>query len=316
MKITALLGIAAAMLSMPGLAQAGCAAFESQNSGLSERYDPFSGAPLNQPFTLRVRRTDPSVTAVRFILVDPDPQGGRARFGTGGPAAYDLEWSRDGSRPVFFSGAEQPNATNGAVASFKAGPAGDVVTESFRFLVPPGQSSAAGDYYQPLEVRYVCYSGEERLGSSETQPGGRVALDLETPEMISAYVGSVGVRRGEIDLGVLGTDTGSTTGSLVVTAQSTVPYDLGVTTTWGVLRRSEVDTAALAYSMRLGGIPVRTGDVLLCDRTPDPAGRSHRLQVTVLGEDVARQPAGAYSDVITLTFSPRLAVSPGSGCSA
>jgi hypothetical protein len=316
MKIASLTGLAtAALLLAPGVAQAGCASFESQGTGLSVRYDPFSGAPVNHAFNLRVSRTDPSVTAVRFILIDPDPRGGRSQFGAAGPQGYEVEWAKDASRPVFFSGAEQPNATNGAVVSFKPGPSGDVVNETFRLAVPAGRSVGAGDYYEPLEVRYVCYSGDEQLDSPESQQGGRVALDLETPDMISAYVGSVGVRRGEIDLGVLGRDTGSTSGTVVVTAQSTSPYELSVSSRWGVLRRGETDTAGLRYSMRLGGVPVEAGSTLVCDRTPSPSGRSHPLQVTVRGEDVVTQPAGAYSDVVTLTFSPRLGLSAGSGCS-
>lgn len=315
MKIALPTGLAAlALMFVPAAAQAGCAGFESQGTGLSVRYDPFSGAPINHAFNMRVSRTDSSVTAVRFILVDPDPRSGRSQFGTGGPQGYDVEWARDASRPVFFSGAEQPNATNGAVVSFKPGPAGDVVNESFRLLVPAGRSVGSGDYYEPLEVRYVCYSGDERLDAAEIQQGGRVALDLETPDMISAYIGSVGMRRGEIDLGVLDPNQ-SSSGTVVVTAQSTSPYELSVSSKWGVLRRGEADTASLRYSMRLGGIPVEAGSAMVCDRTPAPSGRSYPLQVTVNGEDVSTQPAGAYSDVVTLTFSPRLGLSPGAGCS-
>lgn len=299
---------------VPGIAQAGCAGFESVSTGMSVEYDPFSGAPISRPFEIRVRRLDPSATAVRFLLVDPDPQAGQSRFGAGGPRGYDVEWAKDSSRPVFFRGAEQPNNTNGALVSFKPGPSGDVVTETFRLQVPAGRAVAAGDYYEPLEVRYVCYSGDERLDAPEVQQAGRVALDLATPDMISAYIGSVGLRRGEINLGTLSADGPAATGNVVITAQSTSPYEINVASKWGVMRRGETDTAGLRYSMRLSGLPVEAGSTLLCDRTPAPAGRSHPLQVTVRPEDVASQPAGAYSDIVTVTFAPRLSAAISDGC--
>lgn len=305
-----------ALAMAPGMAQAGCADFASAGTGLSIQYDPFSNTPVNRILTLRVSRVTPSATSVRFVIVDPDPAAGVSRLGSAGPEGYDIAWTRDSSRPVFFLGAEQPNATNGAVVSFGPGPSGDVVQETFRLSVPAGQSVGAGDYYEPLEVRYVCYSGDSALGGVETQSAGRVAVDLETPEMVSAWVGSMGNRRGEIDLGVLGQAQGSVTGGLAVTTQSTSPYEISVSAKWGELRRSEADVVGLPYSMRLGGLAVERGDTIVCDRTPAPSGRSHALQVGVNGADVATRPAGAYSDVITLTFAPRLGLSAQSGCSA
>ncbi|MDY6922360.1 MAG: hypothetical protein SWI22_00175 [Pseudomonadota bacterium] len=300
----------------PGMAQAGCADFASAGTGLSIQYDPFSNAPVGRILTMRVSRVTPSATSVRFIIVDPTPAAGASRLGVAGPEGYDVAWTKDSSQPVFFRGAEQPNATNGAVVSFGSGPSGDVVHETFRLSVPAGQSVGAGDYYEPLEVRYVCYSGNDRLDGVEIQSAGRVAIDLETPEMISAWVGSAGVRRGEIDLGVIGREQGSATGSVVITAQSTSPYEISVGAKWGVLRRGEADTAGLPYAMRLGGLSVARGDTVVCDRTAAPAGRNHALQVSVRAEDALSQPAGAYSDVVTLTFAPRLGLSAQSGCAA
>lgn len=305
----------AAVALLPGVAMAGCAGFESVGTGLSIEYNPFTGAPVNRTFEIRVRRTDPSVTAVKFVLADPDPRGGETQFGSAGPRGYDVEWVRDASQPVFFRGAEQPNATNGATVTFKPGPSGDVVGETFRLRVPPGRSVGAGDYYEPLEVRYVCYSGEQRLEAPEIQPAGRVALDLRTEDMISAYVGSMGVRRGEINLGELSPNGPTVSGSVVVTAQSTSPYEIGIGAKWGVLRRREGDAAGVPYAMRLGGQAVTAGSTVVCDRTPAPSGRAHTLQVSVRGEDAATQPAGDYSDTITLTFSPRLGLAAPEGCS-
>ncbi|KAI9877122.1 MAG: hypothetical protein M1823_007157, partial [Watsoniomyces obsoletus] len=50
--------------------RAGCAEFQITGQDLSLEYDPFSPAPIERAFTLRVRRVDSSATAVRFLLAD------------------------------------------------------------------------------------------------------------------------------------------------------------------------------------------------------------------------------------------------------
>ncbi|MGH7021228.1 MAG: hypothetical protein ACREEY_15205, partial [Brevundimonas sp.] len=104
--------------------------------------------------------------------------------------------------------------------------------------------------------------------------------------------------------------------SLVVTTQSTVPYDIGVASKWGRLQRREGDPYSLNYEMRLSGVPVAAGSTLSCTRTPAPSGRAHPFQVDLAQDQAARIPAGGYSDVVTLTFTPRAGLSSPEGCSS
>lgn len=302
-----------AAVAAPQAALAGCAEFQITGQDLSLEYDPFSPAPIERAFTLRVRRVDSSATAVRFLLADVDSPAGAPRIGSG-PGGYDIRWNRDTSRQVFVSGAEQPNATNGALVQFGEGPSGDLVTETMRFSLPAGQDAASGDYYEALEARFVCYSGDQIVGSSDFQQGAGLAVDLNVPERISTYVGAAGVRRGEIAFGALDPAGGAVTRDLVVTTQSTVPYDIDVAARWGRLQRREGDPYGLKYGMRLSGMTVERGSKLSCTRTPAPAGRAHPFQVELAQAQAADIPAGAYSDVVTLTFTPRAGLSSPSQC--
>lgn len=302
-----------AAVTAPQAASAGCVEFQITGQDLSLEYDPFSPSPIERAFTLRIRRIDSSATAVRFLLADADSPAGAPRIGSG-PGGYDIRWNRDTSRQVFVTGAEQPNATNGALVQFGEGPSGDLVTETMRFSLPAGQDAASGDFYEALEARFVCYSGDQVAGSSDFQQGAGMAIDLNVPERISTYVGATGVRRGEIAFGALDSTGGSVTRGLVVTTQSTVPYDIDVASRWGRLQRREGDPYGLAYAMRLSGVVVQPGSTLSCTRTPAPAGRAHPFQVELVQAQAASVPAGAYSDVVTLTFTPRAGLSSPSQC--
>ncbi|MGH7018937.1 MAG: hypothetical protein ACREEY_03605, partial [Brevundimonas sp.] len=200
MKTLLLAASAVLALAAPQVAAAGCADFQITGTDLSLQYDPFSPAPIERSFTLRIRRIDSAATAVRFLLADTDSPAAASRIGTG-PGGYDIRWNRDTSRQIFVGGAEQPNATNGALVRFGEGPSGDVVTETLRFSLPAGQDAPAGDYYEALEARFVCYSGDQMLGSPDFQQGAGLAVDLNVPERISTYVGAAGIRRGEIAFG-------------------------------------------------------------------------------------------------------------------
>lgn len=303
-----------ALLSAPGVAYAECADFQASSADLRLTYDPYDNGLLDRVFTLRVRRLDPAATAVRILLVDTDPTGGYPTLGVGGPAQYDIRWLQDSGRPVFAAGAEQPNATNGALIAFGSGPSGDAVNETFRIRIPAGQDVAAGGYFQPLEVRYLCYRGGDAAGTPEFQTGGQVAIDLVTPDRISTFIGSAGIRRGQIDFGALDGTTGSGVKSLIVTTQATLPYDIDVRSDRGALKRSDADAYAVGYRMRLSGLAIRNGARVSCARSPAPTGRSHPLQVELSANDLARAPAGNYADTVTLTFSPRLNLSGSSGC--
>lgn len=304
---------AAGLATVPGAALAGCVEFETV-AAPTPRYDPFSPAPTVQALGLRLRRTAPEVTSVRFLIADPTPDRAASRLGAAGPRDYALVWLGDASRRVFVSGAEQPNGTNGALVAFGAGPAGDVVHTHVQLRVPAGQPVTAGRHEEPLEIRYVCYAGAERIGGGETQRTNQVAVAMETPEQISVHVGSLGQRRGEIALGVL--DTGADAwGAVAIIAQSTSAYEISVAARWGELRRGEADAARLPYALSLDGAAVEPGARIGCGPTPAPAGRTHQLQAAVRGRDADVVPAGSYSDVLTITFSPRLGLSGPSACS-
>jgi len=305
---------ALAMICGAQTAQAACAEFQVSAAELSVDYDPFDAGVLDRIFTLRVRRLDPSATSVRLLLIDPDPAGGGAKLGPDGPANYEILWNSDTGRRVFAVGAEQPNATNGALVPFGAGPSGDLATETFRLRVPAGQGVGAGNYYQPLEVRYVCYSGDDALDSPDVQAGAQLGVNLNVPERISTFIGSQGIRRGRIDFGALDVTGSGETRGLMVTAQSTIPYEVDVDTDRGGLKRSDGDNYVLPYSMRFSGVPVSDGSRLSCSRTNAPTGRTHPLQVDINPRQAAQAPAGSYSDVITLTFGPRLGLAGGEGC--
>lgn len=102
------------------------------------------------------------------------------------------------------------------------------------------------------------------MGSADFQQGAGLAVDLNVPERISTYVGAAGVRRGEIAFGALDPTGGGVTRDLVVTTQSTVPYDIDVAAHWGRLQRREGDPYGLNYGMRLSGVTVEPGSKLSC----------------------------------------------------
>lgn len=314
MKRCMFLMVGSAVLAVPQAAEAACADFQTSAAELNLTYDPFGNAVLDRIFTLRIRRLDPAATSLRLLLADPDPAGGSPRLGPGGPGNYEISWNRDTGRRVLVIGAEQPNATNGALVRFSAGPSGDVVNETFRLRIPAGQSVGAGNYYQALDVRYVCYAGDDALDSPDVQTGAQVAVDLDVAERISTFIGSVGIRRGRIDFGALDIASGPETRSLMVTAQTTLPYEIDVRSERGGLKRGAADSYVLPYRMRLSGIPVASGDRIACGRTEPPAGRVHPLQVEIDPRQAAAAPAGSYSDVVTLTFAPRLGLAGGDGC--
>ena len=315
MKTPAMILVAAAACAAPQAALATCADFRASSSELSLSYDPFSPSGIERTFTLRTRRLNPDVTAVRVVIADPGSIARGAALGLDKTVRYDIRWTRDSGRIVFVSGAEQPNATNGALIQFGPSRSGDSVNESFRIRLPAGQGVGAGDYYQPLELRFICYSGRDEIDRS-IQTGAQVAVNLRVPERISTFIGSAGIRRGRIDFGKVDALGGNQIRGLTVTAQSTIPYDIRIDSERGALKRSGRDDAAIAYGLKLSGFPVSDRTRLVCDRTPAPGGRTHNLQVELNGEDLRKAPAGAYSDIVTLTFSPRLGLSGGEGCSA
>jgi len=295
----------------------GCAEFSAPGAELQLEYDPFSPMQTEQSFTVRVQRTDERATAVRFIFADPDPTAINPVLGIGGPERYEIEWARDAGRNVFATGGEQPNATNGALVAFTAGAGGGVSSETFRIRIPAGQEAGAGSFHQPLNVRFQCFAGDDMLNASEMQNDSRVAIDLRVGEMIRAYIGSAGVRRGTLDFGALTPSLGKVSRTLSVTAQATVPYEIDVQSDHGALARvgDEKSDQTIPYALWLSELPVSNGSRIDCSRTDAPSGRSHLLRVDVDGTTSRTVQAGTYSDVITLTFSPRTGLGGAQGCS-
>lgn len=308
--------VGALVLVLPQAASAaGCASFQVSGSDLNLTYDPFGVAPIERIFTLRIQRQDPAASAVRFILVDPDASGGVTRIGQG-PEGYGIVSVRDPSRPLLFRGAEQPNATNGLLTSFSQGAGGDIATETLRLSVPAGRAAPAGDFYEPIEVRFACETADGSVSTPDYQQGSQVAVDLRVPEKISTFIGAPGGRRGQISFGQLTAGGGMIQRDIVVTAQSTVPYSVELEAQRGRLQRRDEDDYGLDYQLRLSGLPIAPGGELVCQRTPAPAGRSHNLEVQLSQAQVGRVPAGSYSDTITMSFTPRLGLSGTDGCAS
>src|SRR6218665_487719 len=136
MKTPALILIAAAACAAPQAAVASCADFRASSSELNLTYDPFSPSGVERSFTLRTRRLNPDITAVRVVLADPGRIERGAALGRDNAVRYDIRWARDTGRIVFVSGAEQPNATNGALIQFGPSRSGDSVNDSFRIQIP------------------------------------------------------------------------------------------------------------------------------------------------------------------------------------
>lgn len=312
-KSAILLSGLVAVFAVPQTAFASCAEFRASAADLSLDYNPFNPAGIERSFTLRTRRLAADVTAVRVVIADPGAISRGAALGRDGAVQYDIRWARDAGRTVFVSGAEQPNATNGALIEFGSGRSGDVANEDFRIRIPAGQGVGAGDYYQSLELRYICYSGREEVDRN-AQIGPQVAVNLRVPERIATFIGSPGIRSGRIEFGEIDATAGDLVRQLSITAQSTVPYDIRVDTDRGALKRFDRDDATLPYYLKLSGFPVSDRSRILCERTPAPGGRNHNLQVELKGQDLARMPAGSYGDTVTLTFAPRLGLSGGEGC--
>lgn len=301
-------------LALPQVARANCADFRASASELAVDYDPFNPAEVERSFTIHARRLDSRVTSVRVVLANPGAINRGAALGRNNSVRYDIRWVRDTGRNVLVSGAEQPNPTNGAVIEFGSGATGDNVNESFRIQIPAGQGIVAGDYYQPLELRFVCMSGRDEIDRG-TQFGSQVAVDVTVPERIATFVGSAGTQRGRIDFGEVDGSMGNVTRGLTVTAQSTVPYEIRVAEERGTMKRFDADTASLPYALKISGYPVSNQSTIACSQTPAPGGRNHSVQVELAGKDLQRLPAGQYADVVFLTFSPRLGLSGAEGCS-
>jgi spore coat protein U-like protein len=302
-----------AAVALPGIAHAvgpGCAQFEILDRNAPRSYDPFSPAPFVDTFQVRVQRTDPAVSSIRFLIIDPTPSGGSPKFGEQGPANYQIDWTPDQSRGVFTTGADSVTEFNSAQVGFRKGV--DVGVTTFLLRIPRGQQALAGREAERFEFRYRCYSGNTQYGSEGLQRDGLTELAISTPREVTAYVGGVNSRHGEIDFGQITTPEGRVQ-TISVSALSTLPYTVSLTTQNGQMLKRTTGAGAIPYTMQLSGQTVRDGSELRCPITPMPSGQSHLLTVRLDGDAVGKQPAGDYRDTITLTFLASDGV-PGTSC--
>jgi len=311
------IGVAALALSTAagaGAHAAPCANFQVLGTDLHLNYDPFSPTPVDHPFLLRVRRLSPAVAGVRFILLDATPSQGRSRIGSSGPFDYNIVWLANTGQQVFYYTNQMPNVANSVSTSFGPGPAGDVETLNFALQIPPGQPVAASRQFENIEVVYQCVTGAS-FGPTQIQDDSRLRIHLSIPRYFGAYIGSPGRNRGEIDFGTLRDDTSAAEKHVAVTAVSTVPYTIAVSTDRGSeLKRSEHDADGIPYTMQFANLPVQDRSMLVCPMTKTALGDTEQLKVKLAGDHLHQLHAGVYRDTITLTFTPSDTNWRGDGC--
>jgi spore coat protein U-like protein len=294
--------------AVPAAAQTQCAQFELIGNGAHTDYQPFDSSPTVETFDLRVRRLADGISGVRFLLVDRTPQPTGLQIGATGPLNYNITWLQDNTRRVLVVGNEQPQPMTGANLTFP-GRSGVQITR-FLLTVPAGQQAPAQIHREDLVVRYQCLgSNGSPIGATQEQPAA-VEIALTVPRYVAAYIGSVGQTRGTISFGDVSTPSASLTRAVGVTALSTLPYAIKFNSeNEALLKRRRGDRVGIGYGMRYAGVPVLDGETLICPITPAPMGRGEQFEVALDRTSISRLPAGDYSDTVTLTFTPRDAVS-------
>lgn len=288
-----------------------CVRFEAARTDLALQYDPFSPRPTVRPFVLRVFRKDPSVTTVKFALEDPTPSHGRSRVGPAGPYDYDIVWTSDIGQKVFVVGETSlAPITTGVTVSFSG--RSNMVDVPLVLRIPPGQPVPASRQDELLRVAFSCESGV-RLGPQQQQTDNRVEIRLDIPHYFGAFVGTPGRTHGEIDFGVL-KDAGQTEEKrAAITAVSTVPYTIRVRTKGGSeLRRVPGAQDGIPYRMRFGDVDIADDALLTCPVPQSTLGDTESLKVRLDDSRLHDLQAGAYRDIVTLTFTP-LDAAPAAG---
>lgn len=279
-----------------------CVEFEILGRGVDRVYNPYRPFDAVDNFTVRATRLSSAVTSVRFLLVDSTPQGSAPKFGVDGPAEYGIDWVQDQRRQVFVTGAQALTQLNSASLSFNGRQ--NTETSVFRLNIPRGQTAIAGRQVERLAVRYQCFAGHDDLGGQRDQYNGLMELSLNIPRIVSAFIGGAGQQHGEIAFGTLGTAS-NLSKSVSVSVMSTLPYAVDISSENGLrLQRAKLGAGEIPYKMAFAGLQVTGNATMQCPVTPMPAGESRLVQVTLDGSSVRNQPAGDYSDTITLTFRP------------
>jgi spore coat protein U-like protein len=300
----------ACLVASPAWA-ARCADFDVIGNGARTAYNPFEPVGASEPFDIRIDSIADGVKGIRFQLVAVDDTQAARRIGAAGPASYNIVWTEDDSRQALAIGASTLGSMDGAQVQ-PQGRQGQAVTR-FRLEIPRGQAAAAGVHSEYVNIEYQCLDNRGNpLGP--IQQGGSVLLRVTVPHYAAAYIGSPGQTRGSIDFGTISADTASLTRGISVTALSTSPYEVHFESeNGGFLRRRKNDPQGIDYQMTYAGLAVPNGTRALCPTTSVPQGSIEDFRVTLNRDSVGRLPAGAYSDVVTLTFQPRDVISP-SGC--
>lgn len=310
----ALLLSALALASAAGAASAEpCVKFEAVRTDLTLQYDPFSPRPTVRPFVLRVFRKDPTISGVKFALEDPNPSRGRSRIGPAGPFGYDIVWTGDIGQSVFFVGETSlAPVTTGVTVGFAG--RSDMVEVPLVLRIPPGQPVPASRQVESLRVAYECTSGV-RPGPQQQQSDNRVQIRLDIPHYFGAFVGTPGRTHGEIDFGVLKDADRTEEKHAAITAVSTVPYTIRVRTKGGSeLHRTPDSHDGIPYRMRLGDIDVADDALLTCPVPQTTLGDTESLKVRLDDSHLHDLQAGAYRDIVTLTFTPLDAAPAGDRC--
>lgn len=315
MKIATLLaGVAAvAGLAVAGAASATpvqsgpCAEFEIVGGDTDMIYNPFSPGALNHPFLLTVTRRDPTATSVRFVLIDHESAvGAPSRLGDAGPYNYDITWLGNASQDVFVTGDQIVNNADGATINFGSGPVGGVRLVPFNLRIPPGQPVASTHEQERLEVSFQCFSGQTPIGGTGLQADSRLRFDMYVLRFFGAYVGTPGQGSGQIDFGPLDLNVASPRRGVAVTAMSTLPYTVQITTDeHGKLTTAHGAAAGIPYTMKYGDLDVADGTSLDCGLPRPPGGSTRNLDVTLDTTHAAALAAGHYTDTISLTFTPK-----------
>ena len=304
----ALLAVIASCYVLPAAAQTQCAQFELIGNGARTEYQPFEASPTTETFDLRVRGLADGVRGVRFLLVDRSPRVSGPGLGATGPLLYDIVWLQESTRRVFVVGNEQPQPMTGAEVSLP-GRSGVDITR-FRLTVPAGQQAPAQQHRDDLIIRYQCLAANgSAIGATQEQPA-TIPISVTVPRYAAAYIGSIGQTRGTISFGEVNANTTNLSKAIGITALSTLPYEVAVESeNGGILKRRRSDNGGIGYTMQYGGVRIASGDKILCPMTPAPMGQPEQFEVTLDRSSVSQQPAGAYSDTVTLTFRPRDTIS-------
>lgn len=307
-KSAVALALAAGFTALPAAAQTQCARFEIVGNQNRVRYNPYEGA-VTETFQVKVSATRSGVSRVRFLLLDTDG----ASLGQGGPETYLAGLSGSPERGFAF-GSAQPTSIN-AVTVTIPGQGNGNAHSNFQVTIPAKQVTRAGTYTQPLNVVYQCADSSGNFSGLALERAGELDVRAIVPAVVSATIS--GASRATMDFATIGPTSGNLSRSLDVTTGSTLPYEVSIDSDFdGRLRLNRNDTAGIGYTMTYNNVPVVDGSRIVCSTPSRAVGRSEPFAVTLNGSDIRQVRAGTYSDVVTLTFTPRDVAEPASTCSA